>query len=454
MLTVKQLFIIAGLLRLVLLVYGLWQDHHFVVKYTDIDYKVFTDAAWYAWRGQSPYLRSTYRYTPLLAWLLVPNVVVHPAFGKVLFIAADLVVGYLVVRVMSATVLGSSEGDLSDQSTKARGLKNSPALSSTRSSWSINPTQWVPSHLLPVVLIWLWNPVVANISTRGNAESLMGCLVLSTLYALCCGYYRTAAGLYGLSVHFKIYPIIYAVPLMLAMRNYPEFIRSKFQRGASVSWFPAPWWKINRYQVEFALYSGCTFLALNALMYKLYGYEFLYETYLYHLVRKDHRHNFSIWFYPIYLTYNQPASALSALLAFIPQLGISLGLGILYADDIFFACFTQTFAFVTYNKVVTAQYFMWYFSLLPLVLPWTSLKLRWRGLCMLLAWVVSQGAWLRYAYFLEFQGKNTFLSLWIAGVGFFLVNNWILVQIVNHYRPYHTFRAFSQSFRVAREKMQ
>ncbi|KAJ1966901.1 GPI mannosyltransferase 1 [Dispira parvispora] len=447
MLSIKQLFIIAALLRLVLLVYGLWQDHHFVVKYTDIDYKVFTDAAWYTWRGQSPYLRSTYRYTPLLAWLLVPNIAVHPAFGKVLFIAADLVVGYLVVRVTNATVLGKREGvdDLADQATIAKERKNS----STRSLWFIYPARWIPSPLLPVVLIWLWNPVVANISTRGNAESLMGCLVLSTLYALCRGYYRTAAMLYGLSVHFKIYPIIYAVPLMLAMRNYPEFIRPKSQRGTS-----APWWKINRYQIEFALYSGCTFLALNAIMYKLYGYEFLYETYLYHLVRKDHRHNFSIWFYPIYLTYNQPAGTLSALLAFVPQLGISLGLGILYADDIFFACFAQTFAFVAYNKVVTAQYFMWYFSLLPLVLPETSLKLRWRGLCMLLAWVVSQGAWLRYAYLLEFLGESTFSSLWIAGAAFFLVNNWILVQIINHYRPCHTLRVFSKSFGMTREKSQ
>ncbi len=97
-----MLLIVGLIVRLVLLIFGLWQDAHLRVKYTDIDYEVYTDAARFVAGGRSPYERSTYRYSPLLAFLMVPNVVMHKAWGKHLFCAADLLAARLVFVELSA----------------------------------------------------------------------------------------------------------------------------------------------------------------------------------------------------------------------------------------------------------------------------------------------------------------------------------------------------------------
>ena len=91
-----MLFRLGVITRVLLLLYGELQDSLSSVKYTDIDYQVFSDAAAFVAQGRSPYERSTYRYTPLLAWLLTPNALCHPMWGKALFSAADILAAWYV----------------------------------------------------------------------------------------------------------------------------------------------------------------------------------------------------------------------------------------------------------------------------------------------------------------------------------------------------------------------
>jgi len=71
--------------------------------------------------------------------------------------------------------------------------------------------------------------------------------------------------------------------------------------------------------------------------------------------------------------------------------------------------------------------------LLPLYLPTSSFMRDKRlGLFALALWVSSQGMWLQQGFQLEFLGKSTFLpGLWLASLGFFLVNCWILGIIIS-----------------------
>lgn len=80
--------------------------------------------------------------------MLLPNISLHPVFGKVLFVVFDVLVGIMLYRILRRRDVDASMASLS------------------------------------VAVGWLLNPLVINISTRGNAESVIGALVVATLYFL------------------------------------------------------------------------------------------------------------------------------------------------------------------------------------------------------------------------------------------------------------------------------
>jgi phosphatidylinositol glycan class M len=372
-------------LRLALMGYAEWLDRSdSVVKFTDIDYHVFTDAARFVQRGESPYLRATYRYTPLLAWLLVPNITWNRNWGKMLFVTCDLIAGYLMYRILLERGLGSRRAS-------------------------------------QFASIWILNPFVAVISTRGSSEAVLGVLVVGTLYLLLLGRVLLGGIVFGLSVHFKIYPVIYALPFVLLLDS-----KGKDRMERKGSWRRMVEF-VNRNRVVFTLASAGTFLGFNGVMYSIYGRQFLQETYLYHLVRKDHRHNFSPYFYDIYLGYHRSSHGLPFLLQFV----VIWSIGWAFWQDTAFACFAQTVAFVTFNKVCTSQYFMWYLCFLPLILPFSRLEWR-RGIWMMALWTLGQAVWLVNAFLLEHTGWNTFFATWTSSILFFFINCWVLVQFIRH----------------------
>jgi phosphatidylinositol glycan class M len=311
------------------------------LKYSDVDYKIFLQAAAFVSKGLSPFARQTYRYTPLLSWLLSFSLSWR-SVGKILFCTMDLVVAKVLREMFCCSCLGISV--------------------------------W-----------WLFNPFVIVIGTRGSADSIVCALSLLSIGLLGRNAYFVAGFFYGLAVHFKLYPIIFCIPILGKLNGKFSSLQ-KFVLGSVVS-----------------------FCGLGVLFFRFYGWEFVYQAYLYHFIRKDHRHNFSPFFYPIYMQMKQN-SKLEGLAALIPSIGSWLSAGAL-VNDLNLACFVQTCLFVIFNKVITAQYYLWILCWFPLVVRVNLRNLIWYG-CFL----GIHALWNYLANLLENAGKNMFFEVWLVSL--------------------------------------
>jgi len=175
--------------------------------------------------------RETYRYTPLLAWALLPNIYWSMVCGKVLFIVADILCAFLQHHIL---VLRGTD---------------------RQTAW-----RWVAA-------LWLFNPFVVTITTRGSAEALVALLVLGTLAAVYSRRLVAAGVLFGLAVQFKAYAILYALPIYFYLNaDYTGRDRVAGQG----TWVGHVRLFFNPSRLSFTFVSAGTFLALSGLMYWMY----------------------------------------------------------------------------------------------------------------------------------------------------------------------------------------
>jgi len=350
--------------------------------------------------------------------------------------------------------------------------------------------------------LWLFNPFTFAISTRGSCESVVSMLMLMVLHCLLRGRVAAAAAVYGLATHLRIYPIIYALPLVIFLggdlprgngvgnahaapvpgdASLAGVLRRLGSQGGVVRLNLGRLGRLvtNKRVVIFAAVSSGMFIALGAVCYAVYGDDFLREAFLFHLSRNDIRHNFAHAFYGVYLAPadggdsgsgggNIYTALAGKMLAMLPQLAVVVLVGIKYARDLPFCLFLQTLGFVAFNKVCTAQYFVWYFCLMPLAVPGSGL-LRTPGgggggggggrgrnvgcstgdtsrqeggigslpriWASVVVWLLAQIQWLSVAYLLEFCGLGVFLLLWGASVVFLGANVWLMFELVSAHSP-------------------
>lgn len=437
-------FLIGLFLRIaVSIVFPALFDRGIGVQYTDIDYYVFTDAAQLVQIGQSPYERHTYRYTPFLADLLALFGKYMRTCSRLLFCFADSLCGHIIMKLRCR---------IRSSLTKQSGA--------------------TPDFLPSDSLWWLYNPLPINICTRGSAESLvvllpvLSCVAVATwrepsmnstnaieqiikslrierliliVQSMICGI------VLGIAIHMKIYPIIYTLSFMTYFsrkegapcwqQNMQTNYKSLFRKFVA---FVAIWLRrlLRPPSILFLIGTVGMCSALTFLAVELHGMEAWDQGMAYHMTRIDHRHNYSVYWYWIYLlraareksptleTDSNNIFGIWSRVLFLPQIILliasSIGMAPIHLE---LTLFCQTFLFVACNKVITGQYFTWYLVLLPLCttdnLDWMKRRSSVISFTML---GISIGTWLASAYCLEMLGWSVHLQVWVASLVFFLAN--------------------------------
>ena len=277
-------------------------------------------------------------------------------------------------------------------------------------------------------------------STRGSCDALSVLLLLATLRAALRGRAAAAGALLGAAAHLRVYPVVHALPLALffwgegAGRGCDSFatrLRTLLRDAAR--------------PLRFGGAAAASFAALGGACFAAYGWPFVLHSYAYHFGRSDPRHNFSPAFYAAYLRHAAPAAlAAGARAHSAAQLSALVGAGVALRRDPPAALLLQTLAFVAFNRVITAQYFVWWMALAPLAAPAVTPSKRLAAAAI--AWLAAQLHWLAHAAALEFgdpapQHGAPFMRVWAASMLFFAANVWLMLELLAAYRPRDLRRA-------------
>ncbi|XP_017078842.1 GPI mannosyltransferase 1 [Drosophila eugracilis] len=436
--------LISALLRIALICYGQIHDSQSAVPYTDIDYKVVTDGARQVLLGDSPFARHTYRYSPIMAYLQTLNILLHPAWGKLLYATCDLLIATLIYRLVHMEIKSQYQKTVQHLLSKF----NRPQ-ESDQSLDALDARSHPENLARASACFWLYNPLTAVISTRGSGDCFSSFFVILTIYLLLKSEHNANRSLWliffaglahGLVIHLRLYPLLFSLAYYLSLST--RLTQTPLDFLCQIV-------RPNRQQLCLIIGTLISLVAFTWTFYTMYGWEYIYEAYLYHFVRKDPRHNFSLQFLLQYLgsaTNVVEPSAIVKLLVMTPQflliLYLSLSFG-QFRQTLPFCIFAIAFVIVTYNSVVTSQYFIWYLAILPLCLN-NFKMLSWRRCFgLLFLWLIAQALWLLPAYLLEFRTWNTFHWIGLQGAVFFATNGYILEQLLSHYG----FTQFKISYR-------
>jgi phosphatidylinositol glycan class M len=371
------------------------------VPTTDVDHAVALRGAAAAAAGTTssplnlcaPFADPSFRYPPTVAILAAPALFFHPGAAKALYCACDLAIAALTPP-------------LGDASALAR-------------------------------LAWALNPVSSALAARGSSDSATAVLVLLTVRrvkqarVLAEGGRRRRSALaaaaaggaaLGAASYHRLVPAMHALPLGAHLAH----TKSAGSAGLVVAFLAG---------------AALTGAAATATTLAACGRPYWRAAIAHHATRVDARHSFAPAFLSAHLGGRWGDATRRLSLPCQAAVVVAAGLALGPATPATAAAL-QALGLVSLNRVVTAQYWLWFGALLPTSA--VELARRWGGGgqkaasrrrrlgSALAAWVLSQAAWLVAAHRLEVRGGGVWgahVVTWVAALAAHASNVWLFLGV-------------------------
>jgi len=122
------------------------------------------------------------------------------------------------------------------------------------------------------------------------------------------------------------------------------------------------------------------------------------------------------------------------ILTFVPQWAVILTAGCMFYYDLFLALFLQTWLFVIFNKVMTAQYLLWWLTVMPLCAMNNEMVRSKKGLfgvCIVML-ASAYSIWGYYAHNFEHNLKDTIPQIQYANYYWFAAQLFTCLCYLKH----------------------
>lgn len=375
-LSFNQILIVFVLIR-ILFLYLL----HIANNHTDTDYKVYTEGAYHLVHNRNPYYRHTYRYSPIMAFINIPNLY-FPHFGILLFNVIDFINIFI--------------------------LRKCIRLNKSLSKHRVNL----------FVSFGAWNLLMGYISAKGSGESITVFFFFQSIYYTM--KFRTeknktgkgklrdllyAAINYGILAHIRLFPVLMGLSFVLYL-----------SKGKLITLDT----------IRFGVFVAAVNMFLLYLFYQLFGTIFLEEYAYYHLVRKDPRINYSLfWMRQAYQHFDYHSVSKFNMINLVTRVGIIVYSAIKFRNRLPEAIFIQIMVFTVFNTVYTNQYAIWEIMVTPLLGPKNDAGLPWERriplVVILASWFVILQLFEIYTKKWEEDGMQVMAELQILIVCYFSI---------------------------------